>query len=394
MTAYHRRCMSRIATLALTAALILSALPLAGCGDATGILVEVSSSDLGIPSDVDALRFQAVSDTGRTIDRTFEVATTWPHSLTITPSSATDGDVTITVTAMKDGAFVVRRVVPASFTRGTTNRVLVELPRACVGIECAPGVDCIAGMCVDPIPLDGGVDAGMLDAGSPLDGGDEPDAGTDAGAMDGGPRDAGTDAGPPDSGTDAGPMDAGTPILFFSEYVEGSSLNKALEITNVGDGPADLSACRIDRYSNGSSSATSIGLSGTLAVGSVHVVCHGSLEGAAGLCDEVTASINHNGNDAYALVCNGSIVDIFGCIGFDPDPASPPTTGWSGGGVQTVDYVLRRDCTVTMGTTLYVATGSPPTCSPPFDPSAEWSGAPWVDAATNLTGLGDRDECP
>lgn len=375
MTAYHRHGMSRLVTL------LFLALSLPGCGDATGILVEVRSTDLGIPSDVDALRIQAVSvETGRSVDRTFSVATAWPHSLTITPATPDDRQITVTVTALREGRLVVRRVVQASFTRGVTNPLEVVLTRACVGVECPPGVDCIAGMCVDLPTADGGVDAGARDAGPEPDGG-EPDGGPDAGAMDGGPRDGGRDAGPPDGGPpDAGPIDAGTPILFFSEYVEGSSLNKALEITNVGDAPIALSRCALQRFSNGDAVPTvTIGLTGTLAVGDVHVICNGSLEGAATRCDELSGAINHNGDDAYALVCDGVTHDTFGQIGFDPG------TEWTGGGLSTFDYVLRRECSVMMGDTVG---------SDAFDPSVEWTGEAWVDAATSLTGLGNRSECP
>ena len=41
--------------------------------------------------------------------------------------------------------------------------------------------------------------------------------------------------------------------LFFSEYIEGSSNNKALEIYNPTNQEIDLSAYSISRYSNGSS---------------------------------------------------------------------------------------------------------------------------------------------
>ncbi|MCZ7679451.1 MAG: lamin tail domain-containing protein [Sandaracinaceae bacterium] len=164
------------------------------------------------------------------------------------------------------------------------------------------------------------------------------DAGRDAG------RDAGTDAGR-DAGRDAG-SDAGTPgppSLLFSEYVEGSSSNKALEIANLGASPVDLSRCSVRRFANGTSSPTPIALSGTLAAGDVFVVCHGSLEGAATLCDATTATLSHNGNDAYDLFCDGATLDTFGQIGVDPG------TAWTGGGLSTFDYVLRRRCTVTAG---------------------------------------------
>ncbi len=171
---------------------------------------------------------------------------------------------------------------------------------------------------------------------------------------------------------------AAAPRLLFSEYVEGSSSNKALEIANVGGSDADLGTCEIRRYTNGGTSPTSIALSGTLAAGDLFVVCHGSIEDASA-CDLTSGSVNHNGNDAYDLYCMGAVVDTFGTIGTDPG------TEWAGGGLSTVDHVLTRKCSVTMGDT---------DGSDDFDPSVGWEGTAWVDAATSLGGLGDRAECP
>jgi len=43
--------------------------------------------------------------------------------------------------------------------------------------------------------------------------------------------------------------------LFISEYVEGWSNNKAIEIVNPTNASIDLSSYELRRYSNGSSSA-------------------------------------------------------------------------------------------------------------------------------------------
>ena len=169
------------------------------------------------------------------------------------------------------------------------------------------------------------------------------------------------------------------PRLFFSEYVEGSSNNKAIEIVNESTSPADLSMCTVRRYTNGGTSPTNIALSGMLAAGDVHVICNGSLVGAATLCDVTSGSVTHNGNDAYDLLCGGVVVDTFGRIGEDPG------TAWMGGGLGTMDYVLTRKCSVTTGD---------PDGSDAFDPSVDWDGAAWVNEATSLTGLGNRSECP
>ena len=65
--------------------------------------------------------------------------------------------------------------------------------------------------------------------------------------------------------------------VLFSEYVEGSSYNKAVEIHNAGSESVDLGAAgyRIELYSNGSADITSAeDLSGTLAAGETLVVCN------------------------------------------------------------------------------------------------------------------------
>ncbi len=168
------------------------------------------------------------------------------------------------------------------------------------------------------------------------------------------------------------------PVLFFSEYVEGTGTNKALELFNAGGGMADLSVCQIRRYTNGSSTPSAMfTLSGTLAGGAVHVVCGGIDMAAA--CDEMSGVINHNGDDAYDLFCAGMVVDTFGQIGVDPGDA------WMGGGLGTQDFVLTRICSTTTGDT---------NGSDAFDPSTEWTGTAWSTAAASLTGLGNRDECP
>ena len=52
--------------------------------------------------------------------------------------------------------------------------------------------------------------------------------------------------------------------LFFSEYIEGWSNNKALEIYNPTNQEVDLSAYSISRYSNGGTSPSTTQLSGII----------------------------------------------------------------------------------------------------------------------------------
>lgn len=158
--------------------------------------------------------------------------------------------------------------------------------------------------------------------------------------------------------------------LIISEYVEGSGNNKALELYN-GVGTIDLTACTLRRYTNGASTFTAIPLTGSLAAGETQVLCHNMITDTS-RCDVMTGNVNHNGNDAYDLVCDGMLIDSFGQIGTDPGMA-----GWTGGGLSTTDRTLRRKCTVTEGDT---------TPGDAFDPSVEYDGSP----INTFDGLGSR----
>lgn len=159
--------------------------------------------------------------------------------------------------------------------------------------------------------------------------------------------------------------------LFFSEYIEGSSFNKAVEIYNGTGTAVDLSTYTLELYSNGAASPSqSVALSGSLADRDVFVIAHGSADMAILAVADVTSSnvINFNGNDALVLRNNGGVVDSFGQVGVDPG------SEWTGGGQ---DDTLRRAESVCAGDT------SP---DDPFDVSAEWV----TFAQNTFDGLGDH----
>lgn len=140
---------------------------------------------------------------------------------------------------------------------------------------------------------------------------------------------------------------AGTPDLFFSEYVEGSSNNKYLEIYNPTDQTVDLSQYAIDLNTNGGANWSNDGtgyknyteLSGTLAPGAVIVYKHADAtiyEGAATDCN----AVNFNGNDPVGLFKNGELIDVIGTFnGGSADFAK--------------DVTLRRKSSVTAPSTVY-----------------------------------------
>jgi len=160
--------------------------------------------------------------------------------------------------------------------------------------------------------------------------------------------------------------------LFFSEYIEGSSNNKAVEIANPFLTPRDLTGCALRLYTNGSATVSqSVNLTQTIAPGDVFVACHGSAVAAiTGQCDLINnAVINFNGDDAIELFCSGATIDVIGQIGFDPG------TEWGAGLTSTADNTIRRKCSVTRGDTVG---------NNVFDPAVEWGGF----AQDTFTGIG------
>lgn len=156
--------------------------------------------------------------------------------------------------------------------------------------------------------------------------------------------------------------------LYFSEYAEGSSSNKAFEIYNAAAADADLTSCEVNFYFNGGAApSNTINLAGTLVAGDVLVVCDDSIDPLVFdpmLCDVLDNGSFYNGNDALELVCSGTVLDVIGQIGTDPG------SEWVGGGVGTQNETIRRDCAVTTGDS---------NGADAFDPSLEWATFPQDD---------------
>lgn len=148
--------------------------------------------------------------------------------------------------------------------------------------------------------------------------------------------------------------------IYFSEYIEGSGSNKAIEIYNPFSTPFDLTGCTLRLYSNGSPTVSaSVNLTATIAAGDVYVVCNsGSNATILAACDLTNNTvINWNGDDAVELYC-GATIDVIGQIGFDPG------TEWGSGLTSTADNTLRKKCEVFGDTN----------GSDVFDPSIQWIG--------------------
>ena len=138
--------------------------------------------------------------------------------------------------------------------------------------------------------------------------------------------------------------------IFISEYIEGSSSNKALEIFNNTGSAIDLSKITLKLYSNGAATPSStLILSGTLLNNSVYVIAN-SASNASILAEADLYNngvINFNGNDALEMYYSDILIDVFGIAGTDPG------TSWSvaGNSSATVNHTLVRKSSVTQGNT-------------------------------------------
>ena len=171
----------------------------------------------------------------------------------------------------------------------------------------------------------------------------------------------------------ASPAQAAPTELFFSEYVEGTSNNKALEIYNGTGAAADLAAggYNVAMFFNGATTAgLTINLTGTVAAGDVFVLAQSTASAAIlAQADQTNGSGWFNGDDAIVLRKGTTVVDSIGQIGFDPG------TEWGTGLASTADNTLRRTTSVTAGDT------NP---GDVFDPSVGWDGF----ATDTFDGLG------
>ncbi|MBT4881814.1 MAG: hypothetical protein HON40_04615, partial [Flavobacteriales bacterium] len=157
--------------------------------------------------------------------------------------------------------------------------------------------------------------------------------------------------------------------LFFSEYAEGTSNNKYLEIYNATANAVNLSTYAIARVSN---SPTTVGVYeywlafdsvAVILANDVYVIAHPSADSIILAQADMTYSALSNGDDGFALVYGVEpaspvvagneyvILDVLG--DFNGDPGS----GWDVAGITeaTKDHVLVRKCAVNLGNTDWTA---------------------------------------
>ncbi|MBN1429196.1 MAG: ExeM/NucH family extracellular endonuclease [Anaerolineae bacterium] len=175
------------------------------------------------------------------------------------------------------------------------------------------------------------------------------------------------------------PARASASELFFSEYIEGSGNNKALEIHNGTGAAVDLAAggYSIQMSFNGGTSTYTINLTGTVADGDVYVVAptNATDDTILAQADQLQGTSWFNGDDAIVLLRGGVLVDVIGQIGFDPG------SEWGSSLTSTQDNTLRRKSGILAGDT---------NSSDVFDPAVEWDGF----ANNTFDGLGSHATGP
>ena len=140
--------------------------------------------------------------------------------------------------------------------------------------------------------------------------------------------------------------------LFFSEYIEGSSNNKALEIYNPTGASISLTGYEVKTFNNGNTTATNTqALSGTIASGATYNIVNSNANATLLNQADLNSSVTfYNGNDAVVLFApNGDTLDIIGEVGVNP--TNGPNGNWAVGTGSTGEHTLVRDTAVQQGTT-------------------------------------------
>ena len=153
--------------------------------------------------------------------------------------------------------------------------------------------------------------------------------------------------------------------LVISEYVEGSGLNKAIELFNTGSSAESLAGHELRMYFNGQTTAgTTVPLTGSIAPGATFVVAVSGADAALlAKADLVSGGSFFNGDDAVVLSDGTNVLDSIGQIGVDPG------SYWGTSALKTQNMGLRRVSPVVADTDAMNA----------YDTAGVWEAAPIND---------------
>jgi endonuclease I len=116
------------------------------------------------------------------------------------------------------------------------------------------------------------------------------------------------------------PTNQATAVLI-SQYLEGSSENKVLQVRNVGSSSADLDTINLRLFYNGNTASLAFTFPAgtTLGAGKTFTICNPSLAATAlSICDMTFGGLTFNGDDVIALTAasDASVVyDVIGTVG-------------------------------------------------------------------------------
>ena len=150
------------------------------------------------------------------------------------------------------------------------------------------------------------------------------------------------------------------PELFISQYLEGPSFDKCIEIFNYTGMKQTLDSFSLQLFTNGATHTNrTLSLAGSIDHNGTFVICHpasdsGYLERADLLDDEVC---NFNGDDVIVFYNGSGIIDVFGQLGHDPG------LSWTQDGVSSRNQNLVRKKNIIAGDVNAVNL---------FDPSQSW----------------------
>ncbi|MGE4287624.1 MAG: lamin tail domain-containing protein [Salinivirgaceae bacterium] len=158
--------------------------------------------------------------------------------------------------------------------------------------------------------------------------------------------------------------------LFFSEYIEGGSNNKAIEIYNPTSADVDLTPYVVKLASNGADWGNTLDLTGTLAAGDVYVIYNSQSVAAVAAVGDIESNVTFfNGDDALGLFKSDALIDIIG------NPTVDPGSAWDVAGTTgaTQNHTLVRKSAVTQG-------------------NVDWTAASGTDAASSEWEVYNQDD--